>query len=124
MMEKDIDPKEKKNEMVINAAKVKSSTLYFGIIVLSKPIITKNEVVNYETCLKIKDSRYLKNWMDFDYMYIFDMNSLKQKRNAVDEILPYKRLIDFCDWSAVKFIQGNLMGFYLENSKEQMIFVF
>lgn len=36
MIHKIIDPKEKKGKLTINASKVKSSSLNFGIILLSK----------------------------------------------------------------------------------------
>lgn len=56
--------------------------------------------------------------MDFNYLYIFNHSKLKDKKKAVDEILPYYEIVDLNDWNEIKLMDANLMGFYLQSSKE------
>lgn len=56
--------------------------------------------------------------MDFDYLYLFDLKKVKSKKKVVDEIFPYEEKIDLSDWPDIKLLDSNMIGFYLQNSKE------
>lgn len=62
--------------------------------------------------------------MDFDYLYIFDMKKIKGKSTVVDEMFPYEEKIDLTDWTEIKLLDSNLMGFVLINSNKQLHFFF
>ncbi len=80
--------------VVVNEAEISSAFEALGTVNLSKQLTSPGDETSVALCEKVARQRSIAKWMDFNYFYVFDVNKVKKKAKAVDDMIPYEFFVD------------------------------
>lgn len=89
--DKKYDPKERAS---VNEAEIRGSDDYICLIALSKRLTSDKDKLKPEFCERVSKSRTLDKFMEFNYLYFFELSKVIKNRKAPDGMVPYEFFID------------------------------
>ena len=94
------------------------------IIDFSKEKIETIDKTNFE---EVNSSRRIKDklWMEYNYIYLFNMSAVKGNKKVKDEIFPYVFLVDPRDFENIECLNSSKLAIQFSNKEaSSVVFVF
>ena len=113
-----------KNKVKLNEAESVKGYEMIAAIALSKQLPEATDPISVALIEKVTKSRRIARWMDFNLLYIFRSSDAKKLVKKVDEMIPYKFLIDLNEYKEIKLLNANKMAVQIANEKSALIFTF
>ena len=83
----------------------------------------KGEMVDFAELKRVRNSREIPIWMDFNFLYFFDLKQLLNEKNP-EPVLPYKFQIDLSECGEINLINGPHLAVSIQMKKHVSIISF